>query len=462
MSKKLPLFQQCNINFVQTRQHALTAVDIPWALPQSIPDDVILGQQMKTLITDRTLRGLKRAPAGKRTVIWDTAVPGLCVRVTDKGAASFNVMRRVKGQTAPVRRMLGVAWTVPFPASVALPYPLATAREDARTMLLDMSRGIDPKTKAVAKIREDQARQANNFAAVAETFIQKHVRGLKSGHEVEATIRRELIDKWESKPIAEISRRDIAELIESVANDRKYQAFKIFAYANKLFGWAVARHIIETSPCAGIKISDLAGRKEPRQRVLNDVEIRALWKATEGLSYPAAPFVRLLLLTGQRLREVAEAQWQEFDLEKALWTIPPERMKGGAAHEVPLARTTVEILGKLPRWTGPFVFSTTGGERPISGFSKLKLKIDAAIAEPIAPWRFHDLRRTMRTGLGALPIPSNVCELCIAHAQPGLHQVYDRHSYRDEKQRAFELWAARVAEIVEPGGPDNVVRLKKA
>jgi hypothetical protein len=65
----------------------------------------------------------------------------------------------------------------------------------------------------------------------------------------------------------------------------------------------------------------------------------------------------------------------------------------------------------------------------------------------------------MRTALGALPVPSNVCELCIAHAQPGLHKVYDRHSYRDEKRHAFELWAARVADIVGPGGSDNVVRL---
>jgi hypothetical protein len=87
---------------------------------------------MKTLITDRTLRGLKPAPDGTRTVVWDSVVPGLCVRITDKGTASFSVMRRVKGHKQPVRRMLGIAWTVPFPASHPLPYPLSTAREDAR------------------------------------------------------------------------------------------------------------------------------------------------------------------------------------------------------------------------------------------------------------------------------------------------------------------------------------------
>jgi hypothetical protein len=78
----------------------------------------------------------------------------------------------------------------------------------------------------------------------------------------------------------------------------------------------------------------------------------------------------------------------------------------------------------------------------------MKLRIDAAIAEPIALWRFHDLRRTMRTGLGALPVPNNVAELCIAHAQPGLHRIYDRHGYREEKRKAFKLWAARLKDIL--------------
>ena len=195
---------------------------------------------MKTLLTDRTLRGLKPAPAGKRAVIWDTAVPGLSVRVTDKGAASFNVMRRVKGQADPVRRMLGVAWTVPFPASVALRYPLATAREDARAMILDMSRGVDPKAKDAAARIEESARHANSFAAVAEAFIVKHVRGLKTGHEVEATIRRELIPKWGLRPITAITRRDVVEIIGGVADSgRKYAAHKLFNYVSKLFSWAI-------------------------------------------------------------------------------------------------------------------------------------------------------------------------------------------------------------------------------
>jgi integrase len=150
--------------------------------------------------------------------------------------------------------------------------------------------------------------------------------------------------------------------------------------------------------------------------------------------------------------------WAEVDIDAALWTIPPERMKGDAAHEVPLAAASVAILKGLPRWSGPFVFSNTGGSQPISGFSKLKEKVDSALPG-IAPWRFHDLRRTMRTGLGGLPVPSNVAELCIGHAQPGLHKVYDRHGYRDEKRHAFEAWANRVMAIVDPGDASNVISI---
>jgi integrase len=415
----------------------------------------------KVLITDRALRGLKPAPAGKRTVIWDSAVPGLCVRVTDKGAASFSVLRRVKGQAQPVRRTLGISWQVPFPAGVPLPYALATAREDARAMIVDMARGVDPREKKAAEQRAEAQRKANSFATVAEDFIVRHVRKLQSAKDNEATIRRELIARWGERPIAEISRQDIVSMVEEIAGrGHRVAARRTFAFTSRLFNWSVERGIVESSPCASVKLGTLIGSAEARQRVLHEGEIRSLWQATTGLGYPASPFIRMLLLTGQRLREVAEMSWPEIDLKQALWTIPPERMKGGAAHEVPLSQAAVDLLKALPRWQGPFVFSAGGGNRPISGFSALKYRLDAALGGKVAAWTFHDLRRSMRTGLGALPIPSNVCELCIAHAQPGLHRVYDRHSYREEKRRAFELWAARIAEIVEPGGSDKVVRLK--
>ena len=66
----------------------------------------------------------------------------------------------------------------------------------------------------------------------------------------------------------------------------------------------------------------------------------------------------------------------------------------------------------------------------------------------VADWKIHDLRRTMRTGLSALPVEDLVRELVIAHAKPGLHQVYDLHTYQDEKRRCLELWVHRLLSTV--------------
>jgi hypothetical protein len=123
----------------------------------------------------------------------------------------------------------------------------------------------------------------------------------------------------------------------------------------------------------------------------------------------------------------------------------------------------VAILAALPRFKrGDHLFSTMFGELPVNGFSRAKERLDAAIAAELGgeidAFVIHDIRRTMRTGLSALPIPDNVRELVIAHAQRGMHKVYDQHAYAAEKRRALELWTARLRSIVEPP-PSNVVPL---
>jgi integrase len=154
-------------------------------------------------------------------------------------------------------------------------------------------------------------------------------------------------------------------------------------------------------------------------------------------------------------------------------------MKAAATHIVPLTDDVVMILESLPRFRkGDCVFSTTFGVKPVNGFSKAKERLDRrmlrswrALARArgddrrqaeIQPWVIHDLRRTVRTQLSALPVPDLVRELVIAHTKPGLHKVYDQFSYIDEKRRALELWAAKLRGIVEPAAATNVVALSAA
>ena len=208
--------------------------------------------------------------------------------------------------------------------------------------------------------------------------------------------------------------------------------------------------------------SRLIGPKEPRTRILKDVELWALWEAAERMGYPFGSLVQVLMLTGQRRSEVAEARWSEFDLDRKLWSIPAARMKADAVHVVPLTPDVIAILEKLPQFNkGDYLFSTTLGARPVSGFSKTKQRLDKAMLTELGdlePWVIHDIRRTMRTGLSALPVHDLVRELVIGHTKPGLHKVYDQHAYIDEKRHALDLWAARLRDIVQPA-PTNVVKL---
>ena len=257
-----------------------------------------------------------------------------------------------------------------------------------------------------------------------------------------------------------------------------YQAHNLLVTIRRLFGWAIDQHVygLDSSPCDRLKPKSIAGRRLSRTRILDDDELRAFWRAAERLDYPYGPLYQLLVLTGQRRSEVGRARWSEINIEQKSWTIPPERMKASAAHVVPLTDDVMAILKDLPRFKGgDYLFSSTFGKKPVSGFNRAKHDLDRHMQrswralgrlrhedrrhKEIAPFVIHDIRRTMRTGLSALPIPDLVRELVIGHTMPGLHKVYDQHAYADEKRQALNLWAARLRSIVVPPPSDNVIRM---
>jgi integrase len=414
----------------------------------------------KRLLSDTFVRALKEAPTGTRLHYWDTNVPGFGVRVTDKGAKSYVLYARFPPARVPARRYLGDASKM----------GLAAARKKARDWVALIAEDKDPGELARKEALAQQRAQRTTFAVVAEDWLREAVRGQqRKAREVEADVNREFIPLWGSKPVTDITALDVRDAIKAVKARAPAQARNLLGYASRLFGWAVAQHAygLDASPVERLRPRDLVGRKVVRQRVLTDAELRALWHAAESLGYPLGPMFQMLLLTGQRKSEVAGARWREFDLHKKLWIIPPERMKGGAAHVVPLVDDVVAILEALPQFTkGDYVFSTMHGAKPVNGFSKAKAKLDKAMAAELGgnvdPFVIHDIRRTMRTGLSALPIPDRVRELVIAHAQPGLHRVYDQFGYLDEKRHALELWSARLHAIVRPPAADNVLQLHVA
>ena len=414
---------------------------------------------MKRTLNDRIVRSLKAAPRGKRYEVMDSVVPGLGIRLTDKGAKTFILIARYPGSENPTRRALGEYGEL----------TLEQARTTARDWHTLIGRGIDPREQGERQRLAEQRKRANTFAAVAEDFIEGKLPSERNGKSVELDIRREFIPAWGGRPVTEITPLDVRAIVKR-AKDRgaPYQAHALLATARRLFNWAIeqACYGMETSPCDRLKPRSIIGERKARSRILSPDELRAVWKATETMGYPYGPLLRLLLVTGQRKSEVAEARWSEFDLEQKLWTIPAERMKAHAAHVLPLTAQVIEILKTLPRFErGDHLFSTSFGATAVNGFSKAKVILDRKLKQilgrPVEPFVIHDIRRTMRTGLSALPIPDLVRELVIAHTKPGLHKVYDQFSYIDEKRQALDLWAGRLRDIIKPP-PANVVQMHSA
>jgi integrase len=435
---------------------------------------------MKMKLTDRFLHsprdpetGAPIEPAeGKRVRIWDAHTNGLGLRITSTGKKSFFVVRRRRGEkhAQPITVVLGS-------------YPdmsLADARDRADDLLRDLKKGVDPREveaerrKARAEQKKaEEVRKANVFSAVAETFIKRYVATKRTAVPIAQLVRREFVGRWGAKPITDIGRADIIGMVEEIAEDSPSAAHQAIIYARLLFDWAIERgaYGVTSSPCHPIKVSrlitDLPGR---RDRVLDDGELRLVWDAAWPVPgaedvYPVGQFIRLLIVLGCRRGELAEMTWSEVDLEKASWTLKGDRTKNGDPRLIPLPRLAVEILAAMPRFTGPFVFSTTYGKRPISGFAKIKQALDRRIAkfnggEQIAPWRLHDMRRSMRTQLSAIPsITPLVAELMIGHRQRGIAAVYDLHAYEAEQRSGFEAWCARLTAIVDPPNVENVIHL---
>ena len=416
-------------------------------------------------LTDRTLKSLKPAARGKHYDLWDAVVPGLGVRVSDIGTKTFVLMKRYGDSKNPTRGRLGMYGAI----------SLDDARTKARNWQILLERGIDPRSEEKRQREAELRKRENSFAAVAEQFIKRHVAKTRKAAIVERELRREFINRWSNRPITDITQHDVVAVIDEVVErNAPYQAHNLLGHVRTLFNWAIARGVygVDRSPCDRLRPAAVIGKKQARQRVLNDRELRAAWAATGELGYPYGQLFRLLIVTGQRKSEVAEAGWSEFDLTKKLWTIPSDRMKADAAHLVPLSDDALDILKSLPRFEGgDCLFSTTFGKKPVNGFSKAKTLFDKAILKALQTddvnaklpdFVIHDLRRTVRTALSAIPnISDLVRELVIGHTRPGLHKVYDQYAYLDEKRFALDAWAARLRTIIEPT-PGNLVSVERS
>jgi integrase len=252
--------------------------------------------------------------------------------------------------------------------------------------------------------------------------------------------------------LSSVTRKNLQHVLDEVkADGRGVTANRILTHCKTFFDWCVTREHCQTSPTVGIK---KPFKEQPKDRWLSDDEIKLFWAACYQVHETYGALGRLLLLTGQRLGEVASMRFEEID--DAVWSIPKEKTKNGKAHTVPLCDEAIRLIkdDRFAVRTSGFVVSKTG-VNPMSNFSRAKVSIAKAMQNAsgvdIEPWTFHDLRRTYATGMQRLGVVIPVTESLLNHvsgSRAGFVGVYQRYEYKEEKIEAAKKWSDHIISFV--------------
>jgi integrase len=398
---------------------------------------------------------------------------GLYLIIQPNGAKSWAVRYRFRGKQRKLTFRNAADQIARYPA-----FGLTEARAAAMAVLLRVSEGEDPAhEKKLARRRDTET--GDTFEPVVANFIEKHAKKNRTWREAArllgivpkkdspdtlVAVRDGVVWRWSKRKLSDIKRRDVRELLDKIK--APMVANRTLSQLRTVFNWAIERDLVDANPCLGIKKPH---RETPRDRVLDNAEIIKFWSATAFVTEPFGKILRLCLLTGCRLNEVAGMTRDELSEDGAIWNLPGERTKNRKPHQVPLPPLArAEIATAMP--IGKLVFSITG--RPVAGWSKVKHRLDAAmLAEAkkergedatIEPWVQHDLRRTAATSMAELGIAPHIVEAALNHisgAKAGVAGVYNRAAYATEKKAALERWAAHVESITSGKPADNVVAM---
>jgi integrase len=451
---------------------------------------VMAGRAEKINMTDRWLLALrkKRHPQTPRLIFYyDGTCPGLNVLWTPT-ALSWGMTKRWPDKDSdgknPTWRSLGAVYIAPKPpkgkeAEEEKPeekmtggaLTLLEARAKARRWLDQLSRGVDP--VAEAKRAKAENRRRITFSELRDEHIKRHWRNetspLRKADEAERVLKREF-KAWDDRAAADITADDVDAIMTAIIDRPAVgQARNVFGYLRGLYAWGIGnrRYGLKVSPCDGFSPARMFGQKPTRKRWLRDHELGAVWNTITTVDARVAPIVHLLVLTACRLNEIAALQWKEIGEHEII--IPWWRMKTKVDHLIPVTPMIRQILDSVPRNNGTYVFSTTGGRRPMTVGSLIKNKLDAALAWPPMmneegqdenAWRWHDLRRTARTNFSKLAIAEPVREALLAHVKKGIEKNYDIHGYVQEKRDGLMLWEAALMKIVNPPPPAGVVEFR--
>jgi integrase len=375
--------------------------------------------------------------SGETDRIWfDDAIPGFGLRARGTGARSWIFQYKLGSKTR--RLVIGQTSAI----------KLGRAREIASEHHARVKLGRDPAGEKRILVE----RASHTFGALAKKYLDQQRTELRPGSYRE--IARHL--EQHAAPLHPLSldfidRRIIADRLGSIEkNSGAVTTNRARATMSAMFSWGMREGLVFANPVANTN----KRAEHPRDRVLKPYELRLVWQALNGGQY--ATIIKLLMLTAQRVNEIAGLRWSEIDSGYCLISLPAERTKNARPHEIPISPAARTLLQEQPKIDGrDLIFGKPGGG-PFSGLSRCKERLDARITElnkgrPLAPWVHHDLRRSAATDMANIGVQPHIIEAVLNHIsghKGGIAGIYNLATYSAEKKQALGRWDEHLCAIV--------------
>jgi integrase len=399
---------------------------------------------MRLKLDSKAIAKLALPPDQDEQFYWDTDLSGFGLRMRKGGHWTFVAQYRNRGRTR--RLVVGDAKKV----------DATQARKAARKILAEVELGGDPQGA-----KQEARRQAvHTLHSVAHNYLEAKAPALRpaSYKVTKLYLTGAYFKPLHATAVTAITRADVAARVGAITRaSGSVTAKQARAALSTLFKWAMGEGLTSDNPVIGTNVP--AG-PIARERVLTDLELVSVWRACDEDDF--GRIVRLLILLGCRRAEAGGMRWSEIDVEAATWKLPGARTKNKRAMTLPLSPAALAIIKAVPQTNRDELF----GMRAVSGFTewdKAKQALDERLGDTVAPFRLHDLRRSVATkmadDLGVFP---HIVETVLNHAgghKAGTAGIYNRANYTSQVRNAMIQWSEHVMALVE-GRKDKVVPLR--
>ena len=332
----------------------------------------------------------------------------------------------------------------------------AQAYTKARKVLASVTLGGDPQAEKQAR------RQAADrvFATVVDEYLKARERELRPASLRVAKLYltgSSYFKPLHRMPVSEIGHPDIAACQRAIErNSSSITAAACRRAISKFFAWAIQEGLMGKTPVNPVIGTRRPQDARPRDRVLSNNELVAVWNATAG-SDDHDRIVRLLMLTGARAGEIGGMTWSELNLDAGIWALPAARSKNKRARSLVLSAPALEIIRSVPQQLGRDWMFGTRSDHGFGAWSRSKRALDRKLAGKMTNWKLHDLRRSVATHMAELGTPPHVVESVLGHYRQTVATTYNKSRYDREATSALATWAAHLLALVEGRPPANVV-----